>query len=380
MTSKLVLRLALLIQNLTDPEAPAPPGGRKKITLNLLLREINECNRAAGTGCHVTYRTLRGLQRGEWVGVKKDTLTALVQYFPELKLQPMFVVPGLLEAFDAETVVAFMLGAKPRPTERRNDVSHWDALSHAVLLTECSKLDLKHEFQTHYVFWRRKADTKAVKGEKWHQLLEADECSVVSIGSPLVSFSSEVMLATMFGVKPFTRPELKLGLAPFYYVWRPQVAKGFSSAFGLTAEQLTAHELKNSSPALAAEVYANRANAFVLEGQIHLVPVKSSQWIMHGIIAAQRRASGNVWLVVSGLAGPATYAAARKVTEILDELPWSKGKASDVLWMPVKTTVFEPPGCPHEGDVREVKKAEFDGPARIWDVSKVPVAATRGRS
>ena len=54
---------------------------------------------------------------------------------------------------------------------------------------------------------------------------------------------------------------------------------------------------------------------------------------MHEIIAAQRRAAGNIWLIVSRLAGPATFGGAKKVKDIVDELPWSKEHPSEVLWV-----------------------------------------------
>ena len=87
---------------------------------------------------------------------------------------------------------------------------------------------------------------------------------------------------------------------------------------------------------------------------------------MYGIIAAQRRAAGNVWLVVSGLAGPATYAVTTMVKEISAELPLSKGKHSKVLWVPVKVKIKAGKTAPWSGDTREVVEAVFDGEPRLW--------------
>ena len=87
---------------------------------------------------------------------------------------------------------------------------------------------------------------------------------------------------------------------------------------------------------------------------------------MYGIIAAQRRAAGNVWLVVSGLAGPATYAAATMVKQISTELPWSANGPSHVLWVPIKVQIRAGKHKPLDGDIREVVYAEFDGKPRIW--------------
>ena len=87
---------------------------------------------------------------------------------------------------------------------------------------------------------------------------------------------------------------------------------------------------------------------------------------MYGVIAAQRRPAGNVWLVVSGLTGPATHAAAMKVKEITAEIPWAQGQPSKVLWVPVKVKIKAGPPTPFGGDIREIVGADFDGEPRIW--------------
>jgi hypothetical protein len=129
---------------------------------------------------------------------------------------------------------------------------------------------------------------------------------------------------------------------------------------------LTWRELQSDHDLVAAHVKRNQAAAFVLEGRVHTAPAESDTWTMHGIIAAQRRAAGNVWLVTSGLAGPATNAVATMVREITAELPWSRGKASKVLWVPVKVEIKTGESSPLHGDVREVANATFDGEPRIW--------------
>ena len=87
---------------------------------------------------------------------------------------------------------------------------------------------------------------------------------------------------------------------------------------------------------------------------------------MYGIIAAQRRAAGNVWLVISGLAGPATYGVAMVVKEVSVELPLAKGKHSKVLWVRVKVKINAGKAAPWSGDTREVVDAAFDGEPRLW--------------
>jgi hypothetical protein len=221
---------------------------------------------------------------------------------------------------------------------------------------------MHRKLDTEYVLWRNPVDPVAVRTESWHRVLEEDQASVISIGSPLAALSSEVMLARMFGVQPFETPHFKTGRpVPFFFVWRPKLAASFHSAFGLAPAALQADH-----PELAAHVERNQSTAFILDGTPHESPVEGPSWTMHGIIAAQRRAAGNVWVVVSGLAGPATYGAAVMVKQIVTELPWSAKGPSQVLWVPVKVHIRAGKPKPLDGDIREVDGAEFDGSPRTW--------------
>lgn len=186
---------------------------------------------------------------------------------------------------------------------------------------------------------------------------------MISIGSPLAALSSEVILARMFGVEPFERPRFSTKLPlPFYFVWLPKVAHGFRSAFGLIWQDLTT-EFKT----LAEEVRKSRSSAFILNGEPHAIPAEGKTWTMYGLIAAQRRACGSVWLVVSGLAGPATLAAARLVKHVNAELPISDHQDSAVLWVPVKASIKTGrPSSVVSGDLREIVDAELVGEPELW--------------
>ena len=349
------LRVTKLIRERTE--------GPGKISLHKLMTEINKANEKADTHCTIKFPTLKKLKMADpKLGLTQEMLVALATYFPELKLQPPFVIPGVFEALVGTPRLVFMLGAKPRPAERRNDISHWDALSLTELFARCSRLHSPQDCVIDYVFWRSPVKKETLGAEPWSRVLDDDEASVVSIGSPMASLSSEIMLARMFNVPPFTPPFFSTkDQVPFCFVWRPQFAGVFQSAFGLGVKSLEALDAK-----MATEVKRNRASAFVLEGNIHKVPVKGRTWTMYGVIAAQRRAAGNVWLVVSGLAGSATCAAANKVKDIVDELPWAKGQPSKVLWVPVKVEISAGKSSPGDGDIRKIVSADFDGPARIW--------------
>lgn len=336
-----------------------------------LAKLINEANAHAGSKLTVDRRTLLKIRDApEKVSLTLHLLIALNEYLKlvgaALHKLPILVTRGLVEPlFDAERLV-FMLGAKPRPAERRVDWVRWDALALAELVGAASKFDRRHELDIEDVLWRNPVDPSAIKSEKWYSLLDMDRASVISIGSPIASLSSEVMLARMFDVAPFVRPRFSTKLPlPFYFVWLPRVARGFRSAFGLTAQELEA-EFKE----LARAVKQDRAAAFILNGVPHAVPAEAKSWTMYGIIAAQRRASGSVWLVVSGLAGPATLAAAKLVKWVDAELPSSQNQNSRVLWVPVRTSIkLGRPSSIVSGDLREIANFELLGEPNFWPVS-----------
>jgi hypothetical protein len=357
MTTKPALRLRRLIADET----------KGAITLNRLAQLINEANLEAGTNCFVNRKTLAKIRdEPQKVGLTYNILVALNTYFRKrgkgLQQLPILETSGVLEVLVESPRLVFMLGARPRLELRQTEISRWDTRSLAELLTQASKLDIHREFDIEDVLWRSPVDPEAIMAERWYRFLEDDQASVVSIGSPLAALSSEVMLARMFGVDPFVTPQFKTGKqVPFFFVWLPKVARHFPSAFALSWR-----ELQTDHAEIAAQVKGNKASAFILEGTPHVVLAEGNSWTTYGIIAAQRRAAGNVWMVVSGLAGPATHAAAMMVKEIASELPWGKGQPSKVLWVPVKVKIKAGEKAPLSGDIREIVKADFDGEPRIW--------------
>ena len=372
MTAKPALRLSRLIASET---------GKGGIKLNRLTSLMNEANREAGTNCYVNRRMLAKIRdEPEKVGLTLNMMVAFDTYYRKrglgLRQLPILETRGVLEPLMDSPRVVFMLGAKPRPEERRNDISLWDTKSQAELLTQASRLDVHREFDIEPVLWRMPIDPATIHSERWHRILEEDQASVISIGSPLASLSSEVMLARMFGVEQFAVPRFRAGKqVPFFFVWLPKSIRHFRSAFALTWR-----ELHSEYASIASQVKRNQAAAFVLEGTPHGVPSEGKAWTMYGIIAAQRRAAGNVWLVISGLTGPATYGVATMVKEISAELPWAKGKHSKVLWMPVKVKIKAGKTTPWSGDTREVVEGVFDGEPRLWpEDTQPPPEKTTGK-
>lgn len=335
-------------------------------SINQLVQEINELSaRNHGSG-RVNRRFLRMLKNGcPTVGLTLEVAAAMTDYFRTIKLiqdDPLLLAyEALIDNLVRVPHVHFLYGAKPRPKERRVDVSRWDLDAGAHVLTAASRACARCEFHSEHVLWHSPASLQTVQAEPWLRVLDEDTHSVVSIGSPLASLSTEVMLARMFGVEPFQTPDAAaVSKLPFWYCWAPVIAEKFRSAFALTTVELSAQQKD-----IGARVRANQSHAFGLGDKVFEVTRTGKSWQMHGIVAAQRRPAGNLWLVVSGLAGPATCAAAKLVPDIRAMLPWQPHRISPVLWVPVIAHVKEGAANHARGDIRELDQVQFVGPTHL---------------
>jgi len=138
------------------------------ITLNRLAELINEANREAGTNCFVHRKTLARIRdEPQKVSLTWSILVALNTYFKKrgqgLQQVPILETRGVLEVLMEAPRVVFMLGAKPRPQERRTDIIRWDTRSLAELLTRASKVDIHREFDIEDVLWRSPVDPAAIQ-------------------------------------------------------------------------------------------------------------------------------------------------------------------------------------------------------------------------
>jgi hypothetical protein len=307
-------------------------------------------------------------ERPESVHFTLALLTALDAYFAPrgegLQDKPIFARRGVLECLVEKGKVAFLLGARPRAKERRNDLSRWDTRSMAVLLRNSCACDLRVDYAIEDVLLDLPMTDAKARRTKWHGLLQDSAHSLVAIGSPKVNAATEAMLAAMFDAPAFRTPLINLGehdRLPFYFAWPTRHPRRFQSAFALTARELAFFD-----PRVARALEEQRSSAFVLGEATHEVQKRGQNWEMYGTIVAQRRSGGNVWLVVSGLTGPATYAAATLVRSIDAELPWVRGQDSPVLWLPIKAVICANPSHRAEGDDREVVSCSPVGLPRIW--------------
>src|SRR5262249_36762319 len=115
------------------------------------------------------------------------------------------------------------------------------------------------------------------------------------------------------------------------------------------------------------------ACAFYFERKLYPVKPGPKGFPMYAVIAAQRRSGSQVHLVIAGISGPATYAAATRVRKLTDALPHVPEEDSPVLYVPVEAQIRADPSRNRRGDIREVLSSKFLCAPKWWPA---PAGAT----
>jgi len=163
--------------------------------------------------------------------------------------------------------------------------------------------------------------------------------SAVSVGSQRASPATELMLACMFGVEPFKKPAKHATPdLPFHFVW--DETRGYPSAFSRNVDEVPQLTTGRSEGADRSKL----PWALEIKGQYYRLERYVEESKTYGILAAQRRCTEDtgdqVWLVIAGLSGPGTAAAARVVANGDLQLPQGEiGKDSAVVWLAVEADV-----------------------------------------
>jgi len=346
------------------------PGGNR----NALTIAIEKANKDAGSRFSITYEKLGGLIEDECsVGLTLQDLIALHFYLKikgeGLDEKPIFDKSGILSRLVECGRLSVFFGAYPNVSAHRNDVSLWDNRAAAVLVKEVGKLNRHVQINTQDVLWAKDHAKLCENVRATVDHLDREESSIISIGTPRACMATEVLLSSAFNVPPRSKPMANgLKNPPFHFVWPPELQREIKSSFSLTGQDLT----RLGSPKIGRRVESGQSSALIVGDEVFETPLNGtkSKWPMHGVIVAQRRARGNVWLVISGISGPATQACAEKVAEMTDNLPITDGKNGPVLWAVVKAVVSVDKSGRGLGDRRRVDSYELLGGPHVWPISQ----------
>lgn len=149
---------------------------------------------------------------------------------------------------------------------------------------------------------------------------------------------AERMLCDMAGLLPFQEASSDDAIRdlPFHFVWSRKRTFVLPSSFHLYVE-----DVNREDPVAGSAVMYQKASCFRHAGG-YLVDelTRDGEGYTYALCAAQRREHKKVWLLVAGLTGPATCAAARWVNKMATSLDDLKSAArSGVFWNLVRAKV-----------------------------------------
>ena len=252
-----------------------------------------------------------------------------------LAYNPLFEKSEVLRCIAESGRVEFMLGSKPDDVERlRINISHWDFLGMNQIESAVRDISRDAHVRVREVRMPETVDEgrEALTEPGLRELFGGHGPSIVSLGSARSCLASELMLSRMASLEPGQHHQS--GAAdelPFRFVWPRDRGFVLPSAFNLYGE-----DANRDDPAVGEAVLQREAACFRHQGQ-YLVDELSckgrSEGNTYALCAVQKREGGQIWLLVAGLTGPATSAAAQwvhKMPSALDD--YAQGELSPVFW------------------------------------------------
>ena len=313
------------------------------------------------SGVDINRRRLSRILRYENVRISVEEFAAFDDYLTplgeSLADKPMFEPSGVLAEMARSGGLVCLLASDPIQNLRDLVISHWDVRSMIEVMRAVQEFGRLQLDVDEVVF---KSDDEAASidyhKEAWYRKQEGQLKSVVCIGSPRVARGSEIVLAEMFRVDPFSpQPQDDVDL-PFRFFW-PKGQHHFPSSFicDETAAAVDDADRTSGSGEMGLRFGARRLS----------VPLHREWPTSYGIIAAQRRDSGQIRLVVAGLSGFSTLAAARAVQDISTAIPDAPPhKDSPVLWAVVEAKIQA--GRKRDGDGPLVRSQRIIEGPNIW--------------
>lgn len=293
----------------------------------------------------VDRRKLSEIVEGKNVVLSLEELIALNCYLERYNLglssEPIFDKPDLIDILIERGDLIFFVGSRHTHKGAHIELSHFDVNSFAAILRRINQVSSNVNVELMPVLRQeeRSSSERALADEKWVELLDDDGLSVVSIASPRANLATEAMLAKMFQTDPFDRGELSDPRLPCYFVWPEETHSCIA---------LDPKDLAQVDADVARAVTEEGQRAFYYDGKLlaaeppRLFPHKT-----YGVVFAQRRRKGQVWIVIAGLSGPATYATALALRTIPMSLPPADPQRhSAVIWAPIESQIELDHGYP----------------------------------
>jgi len=280
-----------------------------------------------------------------------------------LAFKPIFEQPDILQTLADSGRVTFLLGSKLEGEHRY--FSHWDVLAMAEIQRGINSSEVSVRLDVEDVLLQKTLHSTAasLKLGRWTKLLEDQGPSLVCLGSTRTSPATEAMLCRMF-----ERPECEdpppgeKQHLPFRFAWKPGIGYVFSSYFHLHSDDIFSRD-----PDAAKAVREGDASALVTAEELFLDRVHPERpGYTYGVCVAQRRRRGQVWLVLAGVTGVATFVAAKLAKNLTTRLHEQKpDQNSAVYWAVIRARVEEDLDRPL-GNVRVFAEEEIVSGLHVW--------------
>jgi hypothetical protein len=273
--------------------------------------------------------------------------------------KPLFRRDGILQTLAQPRVVFYVGTRSQQKPRRRHYMSVWDMRAYSAVQDGVSGLRPNTRSMLKDVV--QVSPSSRILRKQLEDL--GPETAVCSIGAPRSCLMSEVMLTEMFGIgnEAFSSPAQSSRAVPFYFVWPPQ--RGVQSRFALDWHQLTDREL-------GREVKNEDSWAFVLlsgrECEELALHWQDNPLRDYGVIVAQRRPRNQTWLVVAGLSGPGTCAAAQALVKDVRSRRASVPEAPHVLYAVVEADVTVAGDAKVPGDRRALTQLNLIVEPEVW--------------
>jgi hypothetical protein len=297
----------------------------------------------------VDRRKLKSLVEGRGdVVLSLDELRALdcyLEHYGEgLAHVPLFEKPDLMHTLADSGRVTFLLGS--RPDHESRNFSHWDVLAMAEIQRAINPSEISVRFNIQDVLLDEDLEKTVTSAENgiWVDLLHDQGPSLVCLGSSRTGSAAEVLLCRMFDCPHFKDPPLaQKRRLPFHFVWDPKLPYIFPSHFHMGSDDISLRD-----PEAADAIKRRKASAVVTGEHVFVDRLfHDRKGDTYGVCVAQRRKRGQVWLVLAGVTGVATFVAAKLAKNLATRLYEQKrGEDSDVYWAVIKARVAEDPDRP----------------------------------
>jgi hypothetical protein len=281
-----------------------------------------------------------------------------------LSLADLRALDNYLERY-GEGLAYVPLFQKPDQEQELWHFSRWDVLAMAEIQRgiNTSEVSTRMDIQDVPLPEGSTDVAQSTDNAEWLELLDDQGPSLVCLGSSRTGPAAEAMLCKMFKRPRFedALPAQKKSL-PFHFVWSEKLPYVFSSHFRLRANDVFA-----DNPDAAELIQQGKASAVAIGDRVLVDRMTQRRWgDTYGVCVAQRRKRGQVWLVLAGVTGAATYVAAKLAKHLATRLDEAKrGQNSDVYWAVIKASIESGYRLPY-GRIREFSKEEiFEGP-HVW--------------